>query len=461
MTAKRQLEAFCLAADEPAGKRFGLASRTSAWLTNLDSAPAIEVWCCLFSWFLLVSTAIWLLIPATLATIAIDSAGFHVIATDLLAKMRLDGWRAWEPWPQGQAPAGISAALYYVTGVSSPMVVVPLLSAIHASSAIVLDKLVRAALGGRPTYYLPAILMALLPSSILTATIAHKDPLAILGIFCILFSFHLVRDNTLRSVRWLKVGLAAACLILGAVLVFIVRPYLLSMILAAAIVLSAAMLAIRLVEAKKFNLDWGRLALALSLAIGLLVATSRFLTATIERDNYEALCQAPAVATAIWWLPRSLETEACILAGTRKHFLQVAPEAASNIDANVQLEDALDVLAYTPRALQIGMLAPFPDAWLSKNRDHGGSVAAAASTVEMLFYYTCLLSICLGAAVSRSARALLPTVLFCLAIVTIYAIAVPNVGTLYRERLFSVLIICGGGLTVMGGWLVERRWRLF
>lgn len=41
-----------------------------------------------------------------------DSAGMHLTAVDLAARIQKEGWSVWELRPAGNAPAGIVAALY-------------------------------------------------------------------------------------------------------------------------------------------------------------------------------------------------------------------------------------------------------------------------------------------------------------------------------------------------------------
>ena len=63
---------------------------------------------------------------------------FHQMAVDLAERVRADDWLVWELRPQDQAPAGIAAAFYVLTGISKPWVLIPFNAALHALSAGVL-----------------------------------------------------------------------------------------------------------------------------------------------------------------------------------------------------------------------------------------------------------------------------------------------------------------------------------
>ena len=54
----------------------------------------------------------------------------------------MNGWDEWMLRPQGQAPAGIAAAIYTLT-VTEPWTVIPLNAAVHATAAVVLIGIIQ------------------------------------------------------------------------------------------------------------------------------------------------------------------------------------------------------------------------------------------------------------------------------------------------------------------------------
>lgn len=62
------------------------------------------------------------------------------------------------------------------------------------------------------------------------------------------------------------------------------------------------------------------------------------------------------------------------------------PDSGSNIDAEVQLKSAADLLRYLPRAVVVGCLAPFPNMWLGSGA-RVGSTGRRLAGLESLATY--------------------------------------------------------------------------
>jgi hypothetical protein len=72
-----------------------------------------------------------------------DWVGFHKIAVASAEKIHESGWKNWELRPELQAPSGIAAALYVVTGVEKSWVVLPLNALLFAMVAVFLFRILR------------------------------------------------------------------------------------------------------------------------------------------------------------------------------------------------------------------------------------------------------------------------------------------------------------------------------
>ena len=118
------------------------------------------------------------------------------------------------------------------------------------------------------------------------------------------------------------------------------------------------------------------------------------------------------------------------------------------LDAEVQLSNPRALLAYLPRALMIGFLAPFPSQWF----DIAGSVGIMRlfSGLEMLLLYLLLPVAAIGVwqvIQSRRREGLLLTVFVFLTAVAL-SLVVANIGTLFRLRLVFLLpglLLVGAG----------------
>lgn len=124
---------------------------------------------------------------------------------------------------------------------------------------------------------------------------------------------------------------------------------------------------------------------------------------------------------------------------------------SSNIDSGVRFRSAHDVFSYLPRAVQIGLFAPFPNMWFSSGGLTGraGRLVSAAETLAM-YVLEALALVALWRERKRPAVWLL--VLAAVPSATILALVVVNIGALYRIRLaFWILIIVLGarGITLL------------
>ena len=80
----------------------------------------------------------------------------------------------------------------------------------------------------------------------------------------------------------------------------------------------------------------------------------------------------------------------------RWKFRKTSPESTSNIDRKISFRSPGDILRYMPRAIQIGLLAPFPRMWFSPGGASGrvGRLIAGVETglmyVGLLLAFFCI-----------------------------------------------------------------------
>ena len=112
-----------------------------------------------------------------------------------------------------------------------------------------------------------------------------------------------------------------------------------------------------------------------------------------------------------------------------------------------------DIVLYLPRALQIGYLAPFPDMWFTDGTGPGSVVMRKLVAFEMMIVYIVLflsvLSWIIKYRISVNINVMLvAVVLVASALIAVYSIAIPNVGTLYRMRMAPWHLLLGFGMVV-------------
>jgi hypothetical protein len=144
----------------------------------------------------------------------------------------------------------------------------------------------------------------------------------------------------------------------------------------------------------------------------------------------------------------------------RSRFAGAYPEAGSVLDGYTEFRTLGGLFAYLPRAMEIGLWAPFPSMWFSAGRrvGHLGTLLSGAET--FLIYLFQLMGL---VAIAREPRRLALWFLVGIAVlgVTAIALVVPNVGALYRFRYIFWVLFLIAGITGLNGLAVTyaTRWR--
>jgi hypothetical protein len=150
-----------------------------------------------------------------------------------------------------------------------------------------------------------------------------------------------------------------------------------------------------------------------------------------QRSAPPAASPAPTQISA--YLPRRISA-------LRERFILRYREAGSNIDTETHLRSATDIILYLPRAMMIGLFAPFPHMWFATGAQTGrvGRLAAGLETFA-LYVIEILALVCLW---RRRAQAS-AWWLFVVALtgMTALGLVVTNVGALYRLRCVFVILL--------------------
>lgn len=141
------------------------------------------------------------------------------------------------------------------------------------------------------------------------------------------------------------------------------------------------------------------------------------------------------------WLIARANESAFRIGTLRSRFSASYPDAGSMIDRDAEIRDLSDLVAYLPRALVLGLWAPFPNTWFSAGH-RIGNAGKLLSGCETLFIYVCQLMAIF--ALVRNPRQLSQWLLALLTVlgVTGLALIITNAGALYRFRYtFWILLI--------------------
>lgn len=283
-----------------------------------------------------------------------------------------------------------------------------------------------------------AALVGLLPTLLLHSTQPFRDPLFI--VLMLTLTWIMLRLLTKR-VSAASVAMHAACGVVVLLLIWLVREVLLPIYFGMIALALGALLLASLRERRVALSSFACLLLmlaALALVPGVFSAWLPPKEA-LSQEQQEALDKFTAEQMRAgrpgFFLKLSL---------IRQKFIVLYPEAGSNIDAGQTFHGTRDVVAYLPRAVLIGLFAPFPAQWIEEGKMYGRKGRVIAG-VEMCFVYALT---CFAAATVWRTRRLPQTWLlasFVLLGATALGLVVVNVGTLYRLRYsFLILLIVVG-----------------
>lgn len=145
------------------------------------------------------------------------------------------------------------------------------------------------------------------------------------------------------------------------------------------------------------------------------------------------------------FLPEKIEKTLYTLSINRDVYRISRPYAGSNIDVDVQFFKATDVIFYIPRALQIGLLAPFPNQWLAE-RSGFSLLMHRLAGIEMFFVYIALLFAPVAFCFWYKKPELYLTAALPLGMILTYALVVVNLGTLHRMRYGFLMTLVAIGV---------------
>ncbi len=425
----------------------GNRSATRAWLSPLPLTIAALIF------HVAVTTAIYCVGRSQLLPGAFNPAGLAISfvpdgARDLPLIVRLSEeisagqLRSWvnAPYPFHFKLYSIGFAIFGPALGFTIIAAEPLNALCYLGSLILIVKLGQEAFN-RSAGLLAAVIVGLWPSFLLHTTQLLKDPFFILGMLA--FILVIVR-LILRSFSWprsLAYGAAGGCV---SIFLWLTRDNMGELMIVIGF-LGAGMLIVRqLIERQFLATNTIGLMLLLVMALSVSRVVPKFNDPIGDRSRLPVRSQSDEVAfnaayrtrptTPSWDLPTRVMRH-------RSEFIRYYPDAASNIDQNVELLSKADLIRYLPRAAVIGFFAPFPNMWFSTG-GHVGSSGRLLSGLEMLAIYLVEGFALVG--FWRGRRRLSTWYLASVAAMGMVALGlvVINVGALYRLRyIFLILLI--------------------
>ena len=314
---------------------------------------------------------------------------------------------------------------------------------------------------------LAAIIVALWPSLLLHTTQLLKDTMFIAAMLALILV--LVRWLT-RVYSW-RVGLVAG--VAGgmiSVVLWVVRNNMREMIPAVVLIGVLMFIARQILEWRIMagNLLSVALVLVFVISVPLVVPTPPdFVDESLVRALVDERDIPPGIALSSPPAPMTEKAPASYLEkmrmriGTaRAGFKRYTNAAGSNIDVDMQFNSTGEVIRYLPRALAIGLFAPFPDMWFTKGNLTGAKGRLFSGLETLMMYVIELLAL----VALWHARRRLPAWLLLLIVlmgVTALGLVVVNIASLYRMRyvFLTLLIILGakGAMEIIDRLSLKKR----
>ena len=390
-----------------------------------------------------------------------DAIVFHDAAVKLAAGIHANGWSEWSLFPPGNTGnVGVLAALYTLFG-PEPALFIPLNVAAHVTGAVMLlllGPVLWPGKLGRAGGLIAGSLFIAFPSALQWYSQNHKDAFAISGILMMLYAW--LRIQQMGSIR---VSLARMFLLglAGVALLTIVRPYFPTIVAASLLGSWMACFCVTLIQ-RNLRKEMFPI-LATLLFAGMIGAAGFYSQKLIPLDDARKLFASDSLGSeslgseslgskwnSLWHdtavLPKLVDSQLKRISYLRYHFIRNGQvvKAGSGVDEDRIPSTALGVLEYMPRALFIGLFAPFPDSWSQRV-----SITRLTGAVETAVWY-CFFPGLLVLGYRKPSQPLLAGVVFCCLIIMLLVYVQPNIGTLYRMRFgFWMFLLLGGAI----GWV--------
>lgn len=447
---------------------FGLISPNGEADTHSSHYPSARLFWCLgfiFASFmaLLFQKVVLPLVPdmhAGYGLLRNDAIVFHNIAVEAAERIRANGWSEWRLFPGAAGNIGVLSAVYALLG-PDPAWFIPINAAAHATGAVLIYRMGgrlwpgnAGMLGG----LMAGVAFLVFPSALQWYGQNHKDAFAIVGTLLVLdawLELHSTDHFQGRAIAsiWVRA-------FLGVTLVGIIRPYF-PVPLACALCASSVVTVLPSLIRRRVG---GLQSLARQLLLIGTVATVAFLFTRVGVDagagsyvmgdgvgvqlfDLSKFRISDSEGERAWqWksssvVPLSIDKILRKASELRVHFVAFGRSvgAGSEVDGERLPSDAWSALAYMPRALVVGLFAPFPETWGERV-----SVPRLVGAVETMIWYV----FALGFVVTvwrMPSRQLLAGIIFCATLLVMLAYMHPNVGTLYRQRfgVWQFFLLCG------------------
>jgi hypothetical protein len=417
----------------------------------------------------------YVLLPATAPSVrnglfSGDPQYYNQLASAMAQQITTKGWGAWSLRPAGQGSAGVAAVIYAVFSSKSWLIIL-LNALLHSLAAVTLISVVRQLIPLKLAV-IASLFFIISPYQMHWLSQINKDSYSILGFYLFVlgwvYVFKDMRKGTTSSYWW-GLSLVAA----GAVLISIVRPYMLQLLQVPNIFI-VCLLAIAYVRScvvdRSVSLFAGAKFLGPVLVLLLVLVplskggASGHTISKCERD-FVTVSQNPHVPIR-WintnWVPDFLERRLFAIITQRSNYDVLGTNVYGPATRELLIDNArifrsvYDVAAYLPRAMQIALFSPFPDSWTILGKKKTMSMFRRFVTFEMVLAYISFVFLVIGCFLFWNRIEFILPLIYSLFLMLIYGLSTPHISVLYRYRYAPFMLLVTIGFSV-GFKLWEER----
>jgi len=412
-----------------------------------------------------------------------DSINYHKQSVLVSDRINLLGWQEWELLPPSTDSTGIPhsdrhfivglTSLFYALIAPEPWVMIPINAFFHVLTVFMLIKI---ALLFTDKYHLALLSVTpymFFPSACFWYSQLLKDVYFNLGAVMFCYGWmHIVFINKTQDIKISNTLIGPFYILFGYILAGCIRPFNFTLLkIESLLIIIFILIQLFFLINKKINFKYFiKILLTSFIVFLLLMKTDNIIldnnliskdiisfdyVKPIENDGKLSFSNSN-INELNWsrteWIPLSIDEKFSTLAGMRKLSLDNVKQkklVKSSIDINVELNSAIDVLKYIPRAAHIGFLSPFPEHWFGVGSSKSSTVMRRIAMFEMLFIYIIFLFTPVAFYYWKNKPEFWVPIIYCSSMMTLFPIAIPNVGSIYRYRyiylmiLITILIISG------------------
>lgn len=154
------------------------------------------------------------------------------------------------------------------------------------------------------------------------------------------------------------------------------------------------------------------------------------------------------------WLPDVIETKFYQISRVRRGSLNSGGNTL--IDKDIWLKSTAEFVRYLPRAIQVGLLSPFPEFWSGEGSTTAMTIARKIVGAVTFVYYIFLIGLLCALIKHIRNVQFLSILIFCLPAVMLYSYSYANVGALLRFRYGFYMLLVSFGLAFIVQFVQTR-----